>query len=72
MHIVDAIARKITQNIRREGIKIKHNYLTQKKAINRCMREQAEKVFITCADFLCALKEPGFAPPSAGGSIKYP
>ena len=33
MHIVDAIARKITQNIRREGIKIKHNYLTQKKAI---------------------------------------
>lgn len=35
MHIVDAIARKITQNIRREGIKIKHNYLTKKDERNQ-------------------------------------
>lgn len=47
MHIVDAIARKITQNIRREGIKIKHNYLTQKKAIKKGERNQKDMRFKT-------------------------
>lgn len=47
MHIVDAIARKITQNIRREGIKTKHNYLTQKKAIKKDERNQKDMRYKT-------------------------
>lgn len=47
MHIIDATARKITQNIRREGIKTKHNYLTRKKALKKDERNQKDMGYKT-------------------------
>lgn len=47
MHIIDATARKITQNIRRERIKTKHNYLTRKKALKKDERNQKDMGYKT-------------------------